>query len=550
MPPAAFVSSVDQHTVPGVKLDGRVPAVSQEDPISILLVDDAPEKLLALEAVLLELNHPVVKASSGREALRLLLRQRFALIVLDVNMPGMDGFETATLIRQRPSTAATPIIFVTSFSTAEVDVNQGYSLGAVDYLFTPVSPELLRSKVSVFLQLEKSHRELQRQALALRRAEEEKLQRQLDETNARLEWEVRRNHFFRLSIELLAISDYSAVLKQTNPTWEKLLGYPPEALQGKCVLDFVHPDDQAEARELLSRITSHESSLYFENRFRAADGRWRWLAWTVAPFAAEGLLYIFARDITERHERERQIRELNADLSAHAQSLQAMNQEMEVFCYSIAHDLRAPVLAMRNYAEILLGGEAGELPSEAEQLVRAVSRNSERMTRLIDDFLSFFRIRQQEIKREQVDMDVLVKEAVTETLAGSAAGAVEFSISPLRVAVGDAAMIRQVLINLISNAVKFTRPREQARVEIGCVAGQAATTYFVKDNGVGFEMKYAAKLFGVFQRLHARNDFEGTGVGLAIVQKIVQRHGGRIWAEAQPDRGATFFFTLNETPAV
>src|SRR5688500_20054285 len=178
---------------------------------SILIVDDRPAKLLALEAVLEDLNQTIVRAESGREALRLVLRREFAVILLDINMPGMDGFETASLIRQRKSSAHTPIIFITSFSTADVEVYRGYSLGAVDYLFTPVTPEVLRSKVTVFVELAKMNREIQRQAEALRRAEEDRRQRKLARNNARLEWETRRNHFFRLSIELLAIASYDGV---------------------------------------------------------------------------------------------------------------------------------------------------------------------------------------------------------------------------------------------------------------------------------------------------------------------------------------------------
>jgi PAS domain S-box-containing protein len=518
-------------------------AAAEEEPVEILLVDDAADKLLALEAALSDLGQPVVKALSGSEALRLVLRRDFAVILLDINMPGMDGFETATLIRQRRSSAHTPIIFITSFSTAEVEVYRGYSLGAVDYLFTPVTPEVLRSKVSVFVELAKKNREIRRQAEALRRAEEERLQRKLDETTARLEWETQRNHFFRLSIELLAITTYEGVFIQANPTWEKALGYGEDDLRGRGLQEFIHPDDVGPTNGVIANILEAETSLYFENRFRGRDGFYRWLGWTIAPFAAEGLLYIFARDITERRERENEIRRLNTDLEQRTLSLQLLNQELESFSYSLAHDLRTPLRSISAYSEMLVGGEGGELSSEAGKMVRTIQRNSGRMTQLMDDFLAFFRVARKDVKQERIVMSAIVREAIATTQIDSKR-VVDFRVGTLPPASGDPAMVLQVFVNLISNAVKFTAQRDRAQIEIGCVPGRTPSVYFVKDNGVGFNMKYYSRLFGVFERLHRREDFDGTGIGLAIVQKIVQRHGGTVWAESEVDSGATFYFTL------
>jgi PAS domain S-box-containing protein len=513
------------------------------EPVEILLVDDAPDKILALEAALSDLGQTIIKAHSGSEALRLVLKREFAVILLDINMPGMDGFETASLIRQRKSSATTPIIFITSFSTADVEVYRGYSLGAVDYLFTPVTPEVLRSKVTVFVELAKKTREIQRQGEALRRAEEERMQRKLDETNARLEWETRRNYFFRLSIELLAISNYDGVFAQTNPTWHKTLGYAEGELHGHRLQDFIHPEDIPGTNEIVSNILKAETPLYFENRFRARDGSYRWLGWTIAPFAAEGLLYIFARDMTERRERENEIRRLNSDLEQRSQSLQLLNQELESFSYSLAHDLRTPLRSITAYSEMLTAGEAGELTGEALKMVRTIQRNSGRMTQLMDDFLAFFRVARKDVKQEEVVMGAVAREAIS-TVTVDSKRVIDFKVGNLPNAKGDPAMVLQILVNLVSNAVKFTALREKAEIEIGMVPDRNPTVYFVKDNGVGFNMKYYSRLFGVFERLHRREEFDGTGIGLAIVQKIVQRHGGSVWAEAVVDQGATFYFTL------
>jgi len=519
------------------------PMKRDEQPIEILLVDDTPDKLLALEAALGDLGETLVRAESGREALRLVLKREFAVILLDINMPGMDGFETASLIRQRKSSAHTPIIFITSFSTAEVEVYRGYALGAVDYLFTPVTPEVLRAKVSVFVELARKNREIQRQAEALRRAEEERLQRKLDETNARLEWETRRNHFFRLSIELLAISSYEGVFTQTNPTWKKTLCYEDNELHGHSLQEFIHPEDLVATNEIVANILKADTPLYFENRFRAKNGGYHWLGWTIAPFAAEGLLYIFARDMTERRERENEIRRLNADLEQRTLSLQMLNQELESFSYSLAHDLRTPLRSITAYSEMMATGEAGEFTSEALKMVRSIQRNSGRMTQLMDDFLAFFRVARKDVKQEKILMNSIAREAIA-TVSLDTKRQIEFKIGPLSPAKGDPAMVLQVLVNLVSNAVKFTALKESAEIEVGCLSDRAPTVYYVKDNGVGFNMKYYSRLFGVFERLHRREEFDGTGIGLAIVQKIVQRHGGSVWAEAVVDQGATFYFTL------
>jgi PAS domain S-box-containing protein len=226
------------------------------------------------------------------------------------------------------------------------------------------------------------------------------MQRKLDETTARLEWETRRNHFFRLSIELLAISDYEGVFTQTNPTWQKTLGYAENELHHHALQEFIHPEDLAATNEVIGNILKADTPLYFENRFRAHDGSYHWLGWTIAPFAAEGLLYIFARDMTERRGRENEIRRLNDDLEQRTLSLQLLNQELESFSYSLAHDLRTPLRSIAAYSEMIVDGEAGELTTETLKMVRTIQRNSGRMTQLMDDFLAFFRVARKDVKQE------------------------------------------------------------------------------------------------------------------------------------------------------
>jgi len=526
----------------------RATAARDDDRINILIVDDAPDKLLALQTVLEDLGQNIVTANSGTEALRHLLRDDFAVILLDVNMPGMDGFETAQMIRSRKATSRVPIIFVTSFSTADTEVFRGYALGAVDYIFTPVVPEVLRSKVSVFIDLSKQTKEIKRQGEMLRKLQEERHQRQLDEAVERIEWETRRNRFFNLSIELLAIANYRLELTQVNPTWFTALGYSEEELKSQPFVDFVHSDDRAGTIETIMKVMSGAAPAYLENRVKTKNGGYRWLGWTIAPFAEEELLYIFARDITQRIEREAEVRQLNQSLEKHSAELQAANRELEEFSYSISHDLRGPLRAITGYSEIILTEHLTNLDPDGRQMVEAVSRNSLHLTKLIDDFLGFFRFGRTQVNAIHFDMKTLAQAAIDVVKPVNTSRKLDFRVGPLPAAFGDRAMLRQVLVNLLSNSVKFTAPVKHAVIEVGSTMQGGRTVYFVRDNGVGFNMKYYDKLFGVFQSLHKDEGFEGTGIGLALVSKIVRRHGGEIWAEGKVNEGATFFFTL-ATPA-
>jgi PAS domain S-box-containing protein len=307
-------------------------AEAAEDKVNILLVDDRADKLLALEAVLSDLGENLVRATSGREALRALLHQDFAVILLDVNMPGMDGFETAALARQRPKTERTPIIFFTAQEGAETQVFKSYSLGAVDFIRTPVVPEILKAKVSVFVDLYKKTEQVKRQGEEMRQLQEREHERRLAEAADRLEAETKRNRFFTLALDMLAIAGFDGRFRQLNPSWQRTLGFTDEELRARPFLEFIHPDDRATTAEHVHRLVGGGGPVterlglgwpeYFENRFACKAGGYRWLGWTAASFAEENLLYIFARDLTERRlaeeERVKLIREQTARAAAEA----------------------------------------------------------------------------------------------------------------------------------------------------------------------------------------------------------------------------------------
>lgn len=253
-------------------------------------------------------------------------------------------------------------------------------------------------------------------------------------------------------------------------------------------------------------------------------------------------------DITDRKRREQQITTLNEELGKRTAALESMNKELEAFAYSISHDLRAPLRHMAGYTELLRKNALSVLDEKSQRYVTVIMESAQRMGNLIDDLLAFSRIGRAETHNAMVNLEQLVQEALAEVREDAAGRNIVWRVSPLPSLFGDRSMLRLVLVNLLANAVKFTRTREQAEIEIGCRDHELnRVVVFVRDNGVGFDMKYVNKLFGVFQRLHPHDKFEGTGIGLATVQRIVHRHGGAVWAEGLANQGATFYFSLSKS---
>lgn len=257
-----------------------------------------------------------------------------------------------------------------------------------------------------------------------------------------------------------------------------------------------------------------------------------------------GASWLLKREIRHRQRAEQALHKANQALTRRAEQLKTSNLELESFSYSISHDLRIPLRAVGGYARMLEEDYGAQLDAEGLRRLQVIRDNGQRMGQLIDDLLAFSRLGRKPLQAGEIDMNALVEALVAQIQGGQDSSRSQFEIDTLVPASGDRALLQQVWLNLISNAVKYSATRAQPKIRIYSLAGADENVYAVSDNGVGFDMQYYDKLFGVFQRLHGADEFPGSGVGLAIVQRIVARHGGRVWAEAQPDQGATFFFAL------
>lgn len=367
---------------------------------------------------------------------------------------------------------------------------------------------------------------------------------------ARKRAEEERDRFFRLSRDLMCIANFDGYFTAVNPAWERTLGFTEAELRARPFLEFVHPDDRAATLTEAEKLGQGGETVNFQNRYRTRAGSYRWLSWSTQSFPAQRLIYATARDVTEQKLDEQRIIHLNQDLRQRAAQLEAANKELEAFSYSVSHDLRAPLRHIDGFVGLLTKQSGDRLDDRARRHLGIIANAARQMGALIDDLLVFSRMGRAEMRHGRVDMVALVQEVVNGLATDLKDRKVAWKIGSLPPAQADRAMLHQVLANLLGNAVKYTRPRPTAEIEIGSRNGNAdrEMVYFVRDNGVGFDMRYADKLFGVFQRLHRAEEFEGTGIGLANVRRIITRHGGRTWAESELDRGATFYFSLPQNP--
>lgn len=364
----------------------------------ILIVDDKPQNLVALRTVLRDLDIELIEAKGGNEALKHTLHHNFALALLDIQMPEMDGYELASILREEEKTAHMPFIFISAVYTDNLNVFKGYEKGAFSFITKPFQPEILINKVKFFI---------------------------------------------------------------------------------------------------------------------------------------------------DKHQQEIALVKLNEELQSKNQELDEMYKELESFSYSVSHDLKAPLRSIHGYSQILKEDHSYNLNDEGKEVLNVISENALRMGKLIDSLLNLSRLGRKGMTETDVDINTIVSKVIEELKGLTPQKIPAWQIHNLLPAKGDMELLRQVFFNLISNAVKYSSKKEKPVVEIGCIEDRNGfITYYVKDNGAGFNMEYKNKLFGVFQRLHKVSEFDGIGIGLAIVQRIIARHGGQVWAEGEEDKGATFYFSL------
>jgi PAS domain S-box-containing protein len=385
--------------------------------------------------------------------------------------------------------------------------------------------------------------------------------RSLDAADTRLRSsETRFGDLFETAPDALVVVDRSGTVMNVNARTESLFGYGRVELTGKPVEDLIpsrfHATHVARRTDYAAAPLIRPMGAGLELSGRRRDGTEFPVEISLSPLHSEDDLFVTAavRDITDRKRAEDEIRRLNEGLEQRVADrtaeLRAANRELDAFSYSVSHDLRAPLRAMDGFSKILLERYAEALPPEGQRYLGIVRDSSREMGAMVDELLNFSRLGRQELERRPVAPADIARAALGELTADGSGRHVEVRIDELPACRADPGLLKQVFVNLLGNALKFSRDRDPAIIEVTARDGEGAgdgPVYLVRDNGVGFDMRYADKLFGVFQRLHPAEEFEGTGVGLAIVARIVERHGGRIWAESAPGAGATFLFTLGGT---
>ena len=512
--------------------------VQRPERVNVLLVDDRPENLLALEAILNSPSYNLVQANSGMEALRCLLHQDFAVILLDVQMPGMDGFETATLIRSRDRSRSTPIIFITAFSSNDTHVFKGYSLGAVDYLFKPLKPEILTSKVQVFVELFQKTVEVKQQAT------------QLAAVNSELSKSEERFRTLCACSPLgIYLADVEGRCTYMNPRCEAISGLILDQSLAEVWQREVHPEDRD--RVVADWLAWIKESQEYSSEFRLAGSEnVRWIHVQSSPmFSDLGKLIGHVgtvRDITDRkqaeEERGRLIREQVA-----RQEAERANQMKDEFLAILSHELRTPLNAILGWSRLLRVKKFDE--ETIDKALETIERNAKSQAQLIEDILDVSRILRGKLNlnKHPIRLESVIELAIDslQPLAEEKSIVLELTCSPnVGQVIGDSDRLQQIVWNLLSDAIKFTPQEGKVEVRLESVGDEAQIQ--IIDSGIGIAPDFLPYVFDRFRQADSSTtrSYGGLGLGLAIVRHLVEQHGGKVDAENNPGEGAKFTVAL------
>lgn len=509
------------------------------NPIRILLVEDDSSDAILIDRELRKggFEYQSLRVQSKEQFLQALTNQQPDIILSDHGLPAFDGLTALAIAKERVPDV--PFIFVTGSLGEEMAIKTLKS-GATDYVLKHALGNLVPAVKRALSQ-------------AADRARRKEAEAELRHSQAR------KAAILEAALDAIITIDHEGKIQAWNRAAELTFGYTREEALGKEMAELIIPADlRAAQRQALIQYVSGRQSMpanrRYESRAMRADGSQFPVEIALARIPLEGLPMFtgFVRDITERKQTEEHIRQLNADLELRVRErtaqLESANKELEAFSYSVSHDLRAPVRHIEGFIQVLEPMTAGQLSEEPRNVLKMIAQSARHMNRLIEGLLAFSRTNRAEMTFTDVDPNILVDEARNELRNQARGRSIEWVIGTLPTVRGDPITLRQVFCNLISNALKYTSTRAKARIELAAQEKGDETIFYVRDNGVGFDTQYTDRLFGVFQRLHPATQFEGTGIGLAIVRRIITRHGGRTWAEGARDQGATFYFSLSKHP--